>query len=81
MISTLEEYVRLIGEEKPTKVNKGTVDESAMESQSSERALHREHFTSLGKFSQHKRHIHTYICIERRLNRFLKHNPLVGKIH
>ena len=52
MISTLEEYVRLIGEKKSTKVNKGTVDESVVETPSSKRALQREHFTSLGQFSQ-----------------------------
>lgn len=52
MISTLEEYIRLLGEKKPAKVNKGTVGKSAVETPSSKRVLHREHFSSLGKFSQ-----------------------------
>lgn len=41
----------LIGEKQLIKVNKGTVDESVMETKFRE-GLHREHFTSLGKFSQ-----------------------------
>lgn len=52
MISTLEEYIRLTGEKKLIKLNKVTMDESAMETQSSKRAPHRENFTLLGKFSQ-----------------------------
>lgn len=55
MISTLEEYIRLTGEKKLIKLDKGTVDESAMEIQHSKRALHREHFSFLGKFSQRDR--------------------------